>query len=601
MVRGTKAQLWTALLVVVVAAPCDAAGLRDLTPAERDRIDHLARQRPPPSALREAAYFAGDYVTWLISRTTLTPEEERDRARELHRDLLARQRALPVPAAAERLFRKLLAALPPHLKPEAFAYTLTILDSPEEEAFTAGGGLVYVTRPLLDAIQAGKHGEAALAFVLAHELGHVGLQHTRRGWQLVQIGEEIDKGLLTHIPLEKVRTALERGVRRTARGMRFLYAAGQQVEADTFALHLCRNAGIMGDVLDAVRWLAWREPSFPILAADLARSDFESSPAALVRLRHLLMERDGVVEDEGHCGLFAYNPRDRSLRKCRARSVAAGDRPIILVHGLHGDEQTFRAWLRFLAGRDEMAGRPLLVFRYPNNESLSRCGHFLHREMVRVVTAPAEADFIGHSAGGLVIRCYTEVRKGEFHRAVFLGTPHEGSNQTELKFLADVVRLVGSGVAFGRLAPEGRGDVVHDLHPDSLFLRHLGHDPEQAARYHVFTGRCLSRTQVLALRLALDASLSTLRRQVGERLPSPVLREQTLRALERCVLPPEVAHGDLAVSVESATLADAGRVTHTRLHHQAFRTDQRVMRQVVESLLTPVGEERPTWRTPGHP
>jgi pimeloyl-ACP methyl ester carboxylesterase len=556
------------LLLVTGAAP------GALTPATRAGIDRAARELPPGPPAREAAYLAGDLATWLLSRATLTPAEERDAAAALHEQVLARYRPVPAPEAAGRVFGRLLDTLPPHLKPDAFAYTLTILDAPTAEAFTTGGGFVYLTRPLFDTLPSGARGEAALAFVLAAELGHVGLEHARRGWQLAAIEAEIDRGLLPRVRREALREALGTTVDRTGRLVRFLYTPVQQFEADTLALHLCTAAGFPAErCLDAVRVLALEE----------------GRPAALVRLRHLLLECDGAVEDEDRYGLFLYDPRDSSLSKCAARSVPAGARPLVLVHGLHGGTRTFRAWLPFLAGREELAGRPLLVFRYPNSESLARCGSFLSREVGRVFTAPSEAVFIAHSAGGLVVRDYAEVHKGKLDRAVFLGTPHAGSNLTSLAFLAELASFAGGlrgGLksALEDLALDGRGAVVQDLHPDSLFLRRLGPGPELAARYAVFTGRFLTRSEALALRSALAAGRHFLGEQAADSISSLLLRTQVLRALDRCRLPPEITAGDGVVSVASATLPGAGRVTHTRLHHRAFTTDAGLMRRVVEAV-----------------
>jgi hypothetical protein len=50
-------------------------------------------------------------------------------------------------------------------------------------------------------------------------------------------------------------------------------------------------------------------------------------------------------------------------------------------------------------------------------------------------------------------------------------------------------------------------------------------------------------------------------------------------------VPPEVTDGDLVVSVASATLDGAGRVTRTRLHHRAFLTSSKVRQQVLDTLL----------------
>ncbi len=579
----------TGLLAVVLILVPAAAGwsaepprLADLTPEVRQRLDRQARARLPEPPAEKAVSLAGDFTAWLLSRTTLTPEEERDHARDLHQALRADARTAPTPPAAERLFRRLLDALPPHLKPEAFSYALIVLDMPEVDAFSPGGGLVYITRPLLNALLPGDRSEAALAFILAHQLAHIGLEHTRRGWQMVEAEDEIQNGVLPRVRPEMLRAALGTTVRRTGRVVEFLYTHNQQREADLLAFHLCRNAGIPLDpALDALRWLALREQQ------GLSRPQ---PLEALARLWLLLMERDGEVEDEDKYGLFLYDPRSDVLTKAPSGSMKADDRPIILVHGLHGREQSFRDWLPFLAEQKELAGRRLLLFRYPNNESLARCGHFLSREMARVTAAPAEAAFIAHSNGGLVVRWYAEVHKGGLDRAVFLATPHGGSNLAALRILLDLGEIAGrrDGPVRARLAEmvtEGDGGVTQDLHPNSLFLRRLGHDPARAARYHVFTGRFLSRPEGLALRSALLTAREVARHRVVARIEIPFLRTRVLRRLDHVRVPPEVTDGDLAVSVASATLPGAGRVTRTRLHHLAFLRSASVRQQVLDSLL----------------
>src|SRR5436190_1352595 len=84
--------------------------------------------------------------------------------------------------------------LPPSLQPEPFRFTLTVVDRPEADAFTVGGGYVCVTQPLLDALLADRQrGPSALAFALAREIGHIARQHCRRGYQRLQLQEEVKK------------------------------------------------------------------------------------------------------------------------------------------------------------------------------------------------------------------------------------------------------------------------------------------------------------------------------------------------------------------------------------------------------------------------
>src|SRR5438270_660363 len=103
---------------------------------------------------------------------------------------------------------------------------------------------------------------AALAFILAHELGHSALGHCRRGYQLQALQKEIKRGIKLTVPNERLAGLLETSLAPAGRLLTFLYTREQDYNADLFALHLCRNAGIDTDTgLDALRWLvAARHP-----------------------------------------------------------------------------------------------------------------------------------------------------------------------------------------------------------------------------------------------------------------------------------------------------------------------------------------------------
>jgi len=55
-------------------------------------------------------------------------------------------------------------------------YTFTVLDSQEINAFTPGGGFVYITRGIMNYLNS----EAELAAVLGHEIGHITARHPTR-------------------------------------------------------------------------------------------------------------------------------------------------------------------------------------------------------------------------------------------------------------------------------------------------------------------------------------------------------------------------------------------------------------------------------------
>lgn len=70
-------------------------------------------------------------------------------------------------------------------------FTVTLLDSPVENAFAIPGGYVYVTRQLLALMNS----EAELASVLGHEVGHVAARHSAKRNSRSQIGSILAAGL----------------------------------------------------------------------------------------------------------------------------------------------------------------------------------------------------------------------------------------------------------------------------------------------------------------------------------------------------------------------------------------------------------------------
>jgi hypothetical protein len=85
--------------------------------------------------------------------------------------------------------------------------------------------------------------------------------------------------------------------------------------------------------------VAWSHPAIltedsyrPELAEDRSALGYylSAEPDALFRLKRLLLERDGKVEDIERYGLFAYDPRTGALKRCKAGSISARQQPLIL-------------------------------------------------------------------------------------------------------------------------------------------------------------------------------------------------------------------------------------------------------------------------------
>jgi pimeloyl-ACP methyl ester carboxylesterase len=566
-----------------------------LTPAIRERIDRLALRQPPQKTAELSVDLAGDLTVWLLRRVSLTAEEEQEAAAPLHRRILEEHkgRIRLTPAALSKTFDSLLSGTPDHLKPDIFRYSLTILDSTRPAIFSSGAGHVYLTTRLLDALAPEtERGRAVLAFLLAREIGHIGMGHCRRGYQLEQLTTAGEKELR----LKKGMKLSE--VLRTTTGVAvpFLYAREQQHDADLFAFHLCRNAGFDLDLaLDALRWVTavqypgvLTSPDYRAeRSANLIVYSVATEPDSLDRLNRLLRERRGELEDNSF-GLFLHDRATGKLKRCPDQLAGTDRGCVVFVHGMHGGEDSFETFREFLSDRRETKETPILVYLFPANGSLACAGEMLAREMKRGVQKPEFVKFICHSAGGLVFRYYAEKKRGGFDRAVLMGVPHRGSEMTPLKFLSDLVAFGGDldeGIAAAIRATvnDGRGHLTPDVKPGSLFLRYLGRDEKLAARYHVIYGKFLplrgSRTALrLAFTLARRAGSEVIRNEVE----SALLRRMALRVVDGLTLPDEVLDGDLIVSVDSANLEGAGKVTATKLSHPKLKKDEDVMLDVVE-------------------
>jgi hypothetical protein len=597
---------WLALFFLLSVPRADSASpparAWPLDEAARRRLDQVALRQPLEGPAEEKVNVAGAFPAWLLSRLDLPVGEEVRRSRLAHAELVQRQPARLGPAAALRVLDRLVRQLPAYQRPAGLRFSLTLLEG-DTAAGTPGGGFLVLPADLVDLLgPGGDRAEAALAFLLAREMAHVTLGHCRRGWQLLTLEDEMRKGLLKLDP-GSWRDALETKVQTTGDAVHFLYSRSQEYKADLFALHLCRNAGFPLDgALDGLRLLAALThpgaaggdgpPPGPAGKERVCRYYRSLAADPLVRLKRLLMERDGAVEPGDEFGLFAYDRAGRTLVRCRPGGVGRGERPIVFLHGMHGSKTSFAAYLEHFSQEKALAGRPLLVFRHPGNGSLARSALFLSRQVRGVIAEPARTTFICHSAGGLVFRFYAEKLGGAFDRAVILATPHAGSDLTRLKYLADVQEFLGFSLRFGltegiaRTLAEGRGEIGLDLHPDSLFLRYLGHDRRLAGRYHVFYGEWLRPVQALALQGTFEALRKQLRQRLAlAPLAEGLLRHEAERLVASLVLPPEVLRGDVIVSAASARLPGAARTTRLRLRHLAFRWDPEAIRLVLESVV----------------
>ena len=179
--------------------------------------------------------------------------------------------------------------------------------------------------------------------------------------------------------------------------------------------------------------------------------------------------------------------------------------------------------------------------------------------MRRCVADPDKAVFICHSAGGLVFRWYAEVRQGGFDRAIFLATPHGGTNMARLKIFVDVGRFFidlphGLDFALANEFDEGRGEIACDLLPDSLFLRRLDREKPPVEKYRIFYGQIFDFFQGVKYQLEFRLAMQYVKDLVAAVVPFPSCQARVRGLVGGLALPDEIAHGDVAVSAASASL-----------------------------------------------
>jgi predicted Zn-dependent protease len=135
-------------------------------------------------------------------------------------------------------------------------FTVTLLNSPVNNAFAIPGGYVYVTRQLLALM----NNEAELAGVLGHEVAHVAAQHGRKRQSAATRNTLLGVGLaiLTGVVggNSQVGQVLQRGFLQGSQLLTLRYSRAQETESDNLGIDYLRKAGYdpraMGTVLQSL-------------------------------------------------------------------------------------------------------------------------------------------------------------------------------------------------------------------------------------------------------------------------------------------------------------------------------------------------------------
>lgn len=133
-------------------------------------------------------------------------------------------------ARVARVGRK-VAAMSPR---KDVTYTYKVLNSDVINAFAAPGGPVMITKKLAQLLNT----DSELAFVLAHETGHIAAQHGRKAINQAMISQG-----LASILLRKSGSAVQTGVNVTYTLFTRGYSRDQEYQADTYGVQLMTKAG----------------------------------------------------------------------------------------------------------------------------------------------------------------------------------------------------------------------------------------------------------------------------------------------------------------------------------------------------------------------
>ena len=189
-------------------------------------------------------------------------------------------------------------------------YRVTILDTPEINAFAIPGGRVYICRGLLIYINS----EAELAGVMGHEIGHVVARHS-----VQRMSKNLGLNLGLALIFGDNKSAIQAGQIVGAIGL-LSYSREDEMEADRLGVDYAHKAGFsplgVGRLMTLFERLGGRKDALSTILSTHPTSELRAKQAR-IEVRKL-EEQGNINRDMG---------RDRYLGKIKGLNTAAKDKP----------------------------------------------------------------------------------------------------------------------------------------------------------------------------------------------------------------------------------------------------------------------------------
>ena len=132
------------------------------------------------------------------------------------------------------------------------SFTVSLLNSPVNNAFAVPGGYIYSTRQLVTLM----NNEAELAGVLGHEVGHVAARHSQRRQQAAQknslLGGLLAIGSAILLGDSGIGNTLARGFLQGSQLLTLRFSRKQELEADQLGIRYLTSAGYDPNAMSTV-------------------------------------------------------------------------------------------------------------------------------------------------------------------------------------------------------------------------------------------------------------------------------------------------------------------------------------------------------------